>query len=114
VYAIAWSDNVLKIGFCSNDPSQAIGVANQRHKRYTGSSAAGELIWHKVGATTADEALLQALFCKAFGVAFNPDHTRVSEWVHYPTLEIALESLDEWYELGNSISKQVNHANFPG
>lgn len=107
VYAIAYEErHVLKIGYGSTHPIRVMSSGKLRFKKQTGlAKVTGKLFWYGVPAAFADEAILQALFTKRYGAAFNT-RTRMSEWVNYDTEEKALSLLKAAF----SFSQE----NFPG
>jgi hypothetical protein len=106
IYVVSFPDpKVLKIGFGTNEPHKVLRTANQRYRRYTGGDLGGSLVWYRLYSSTQDEAILQGLAGKAFGVAFAPEHTRVSEWVKYDDEAEALAYLSTWYDLAQDLTK---------
>lgn len=106
VYAIAYEEaHVLKIGYSALSPATVVSRTGINFKRRSESDTTGRLFWYGVPGTLADEVILQALFSKRYGSAFEST-SRLSEWVRY-------DSEDRAFSLLRAAFK-FSQENFPG
>lgn len=106
VYAIAYEEaRVLKIGYSRLPPATVVSRVRINFRRRSTAEATGKLFWYGMPASLADEVMLQALFTKRYGSAFE-NTNRLCEWVKYDSKERAFSLLKAAFEF--------SQANFPG